>query len=133
MGNEIVRLTAKQVPIVKQAILANRQGNLCPLCDRGLTVLTGCMDHDHVTGRVRGILCRGCNGAEGKIKNAFMRYGGGLRTELVPFLRKLADYLEYYQQHPNNFLYHLHRDEDEKRVLRNTRARKKRAAAKKRT
>jgi hypothetical protein len=128
---EIVRLTARQVPIVKQAILSRRQSNQCPLCERSLTVESGCMDHDHVTGRVRGVLCRGCNGSEGKIKNAFIRYGGGMRTDMVRFLRNLADYLEHYREHPNNFLYHLHRDEDEKRILRNTRARKKRAAAKK--
>lgn len=128
--SEIIRLTAKQVPIVKQHIIAKEQGGQCPLCRRGLTVETGCMDHDHITGRVRGILCRGCNGAEGKIKNAFVRYGGSLRTDLVEFLRALADYLEYHRNNPRTFLYHLHRNEDEKRVLRNTRARKKRAAIK---
>ncbi|QOE32092.1 endonuclease VII [Rhizobium phage Palo] len=127
---QIVRLTAKQVPIVKQALIT-RQGGVCPLCNRGITVETGCMDHDHDTGRVRGILCRGCNGAEGKIKNAFMRYGGSLRTDLVAFLRALADYLEHYRNNPHRFIYHLHRTDDEKRVLRNTRARKKRAATKK--
>lgn len=130
MADAVPRLTARQVPIVKAALI-KRQGGVCPLCNRGLTVETGCMDHDHVTGCVRGVLCRGCNGSEGKIKNAFMRYGGSLRTDLVEFLRNLADYLQQYREKPNAFLYHLHRDEDEKRVLRNTRARKKRALAKK--
>lgn len=128
--SDIVRLTAKQVPIVKSAII-KRQGNKCPLCQRGITVETGCLDHDHITGACRGVLCRGCNGSEGKIKNAFLRYGGGLRTDLVEFLRELANYLEHYRNNPNRFLYHLHRTDDEKRILRNTRARKKRAAAKK--
>lgn len=124
------RLTAREMPIVKAAII-KQQGGICPLCKRGLTVETGCMDHDHVTGRVRGILCRGCNGAEGKIKNAIARYGGGLRTDMVEFLLNLASYIGYYRDTPRPFLYHLHRTPDEKRELKNKRARKKRAAAKK--
>lgn len=124
------RLTAREVPVVKAAII-KQQGGVCPLCNRGLTVETGCMDHDHVTGACRGVLCRGCNGSEGKIKNAFARYGGGMRTDLVEFLRQLATYLERYRTSPRPFVYHLHRTVDEKRVLANTRARKKRAAAKK--
>lgn len=115
---------------MKEFIINKRQNGKCPLCHRPLTVIEGCMDHDHVTGRVRGILCRGCNGAEGKIKGAITRYGGGRSTDMVMFLRNLADYLEYYREHPNKFLYHLHRTPDEKRILRNTRARKKRAASK---
>lgn len=126
----MLRLTARQVPVVKAAII-KAQGGVCPLCSRGITVETGCLDHDHVTGVCRGVLCRGCNGSEGKIKNAFARYGGNMRTDLVEFLRKLADYLQYYRESPRNFQYHLHRTVDEKRILKNTRARKKRAASKK--
>lgn len=124
------RLTAREVPIVKAAII-RLQGGTCPLCGRGLTVETGCMDHDHVTGKVRGILCRGCNGAEGKIKNAIARYGGGSRMDMVEFLQNLAKYIGHYRDNPRPFLYHLHRTADEKRELRNKRARKKRAATKK--
>lgn len=116
--------------MVKQAILTKRQNGRCPLCDRELTVETGCQDHDHVTGLVRGVLCRGCNGSEGKIKNAFLRYGGGMRTDMVVFLRNLADYLEFYRNTPNKAIYHLHRTTEEKRVARNTKARKARAKAK---
>lgn len=126
---ELVRLTPKQVPLVK-AKLIDLQGGICPLCERGITVQTGCMDHDHVTGIVRGILCRGCNGSEGKIKNAFARYGGNFRTDLVVFLRNLADYLEHHRANPRVFTYHLHRTVEEKRILKNTRAKKKRIKAK---
>lgn len=124
----LTRLTARQVPIVKAQII-KLQGGICPLCKRGLTVETGCMDHDHVTGRVRGVLCRGCNGAEGKIKNAVARYGGAA-TDLVDFLVNLAEYIGHYRGNPRSFMYHLHRTADEKRLLVNKRARKKRAAAK---
>lgn len=126
---EVVRLTPKQVPVVKAALI-ELQGGRCPLCERTITVETGCMDHDHVTGICRGVLCRGCNGSEGKIKNAFTRYGGGLRTDIVDFLRNLANYLEHHRNNPRKFMYHLHRTTEEKRVLRNKRAKKKRALAK---
>ena len=45
-----------------QAMLSNQQG-LCRICDRKMTHPV--VDHCHQTGRVRGLLCRGCNAALG--------------------------------------------------------------------
>jgi len=54
------------------------------LCDGGCGTRSHslCVDHCHVTGRVRGLLCTGCNHAIGQVKD---------RPEV---LRKLASYLE---------------------------------------
>jgi hypothetical protein len=42
--------------------LAAKQGNKCPVCQGVLTKeLRPCVDHDHKTGAVRGILCHRCN------------------------------------------------------------------------
>ena len=41
-----------------------------------------CVDHDHVTGRVRGLLCTPCN------------KGMGILRDDPQLLRRLADYLE---------------------------------------
>jgi len=49
-------------------VLLRLQGNHCALCetpDRATRRL--CVDHDHLTGRVRGLLCVQCNSALGKL------------------------------------------------------------------
>lgn len=45
------------------------QQNCCAICSRDMG--EGCkrhIDHDHATGRVRGLLCAGCNSALGRIE-----------------------------------------------------------------
>ena len=52
-----------------EAMLA-KQNNGCGIC--GNSCSTGrklAVDHDHVTGRVRGLLCAACNHAIGKFKD----------------------------------------------------------------
>ena len=41
--------------------LRKAQGGKCPGCQRDLTTVRECVDHDHATGKVRGLLCIGCN------------------------------------------------------------------------
>lgn len=44
------------------ASMRERQGNLCGLCFNPLPVGSNThIDHDHVTGRIRGLLCARCN------------------------------------------------------------------------
>lgn len=37
------------------------QNNLCLICKCGFNPKRPCVDHDHKTGKVRGLLCRNCN------------------------------------------------------------------------
>jgi hypothetical protein len=68
--------------------LLEAQGHACAICRTPLSDLTDedrrglHVDHCHVTGRVRGLLCNACN-----------RSIGGLRDD-PGLLRKAADYIE---------------------------------------
>jgi len=45
----------------------NQQSGRCAICMRALPTL--CVDHDHTTGEIRGLLCRLCNKALGSFKD----------------------------------------------------------------
>jgi hypothetical protein len=42
-----------------------KQGGKCAICQRGPTHKSLCVDHNHKTGKVRGLLCHRCNLALG--------------------------------------------------------------------
>ena len=59
------------------------QGGVCPGCERAPQRVRHCIDHDHKTLEVRGLLCFRCN------------YVTGQRWGMTPaVLRRLADYLD---------------------------------------
>lgn len=88
------------------------------------------LDHDHQTGFLRDVLCRNCNGMEGKVFNLARRAKGTL-TEL----EWLENFLAYHRRHAEpqhgGILHHTHKTAEEKRLARNAKARTRRAAAKK--
>jgi hypothetical protein len=72
-------ITLKQ----KEAII-KEQGYECPICGVSLELLEPrfiCVDHNHKTGEVRGVLCQPCNLAVGFIK------------ENLNSIRKMGEYL----------------------------------------
>lgn len=116
-----------------------QQGGLCLLCQKPIDMSTakeGCVDHDHETGEVRGVLHRSCNAAEGKVANAAGRWGAkGMSYDLiVPWLENL---LAYYKREGTGFMYPSHKTPEEKaqaaRLKRNTAAANRRATAKVKT
>ena len=65
--------------------MAEQQGGVCAICDLPPPadgVL--CVDHDHDTGKVRGLLCRTCNTGIGHLRDD------------PALVRKAATYLESY-------------------------------------
>jgi len=62
------------------ALLVTQDGR-CAICERGDECL--CVDHNHVTGVIRGLLCQGCNKALG-----FMQDNPGLLGQAANYLRR---------------------------------------------
>ena len=125
---EKIRLQARQIPLVKAALL-KRQEYKCELCQEPLSVMNACLDHNHKSGLIRGVLCRNCNGIEGKVFNLANR----AKKNLTP-AKWLGHIILYWLKHEKDQtgLYHpLHKTADEKRELANKRARERRAAKKK--
>jgi len=49
--------------------LLNRQGGKCLICKKDIIKNKACVDHNHETGRVRGLLCDRCNHGLGNFKD----------------------------------------------------------------
>lgn len=60
--------------VAKYAEMLEQQDGVCAVCERGETMLQKgrvqslSVDHDHETGRVRGLLCHACNVALGMLR-----------------------------------------------------------------
>lgn len=117
--------------------LAQEQGGVCPLCNgpldfsiKGNTGDSVVVDHDHISGRIRGALHRSCNGGEGKVASAAGRWiVGSMQSSdaIAAALHRVASYLE---KEPTDLIYHSHKSADDKREIRAARERKRRAEIK---
>lgn len=68
------------------AAMRDAQGGCCAVCHEPLRGgRAECVDHNHASGRVRAILCAGCNKAIGHA------------SENPAVLRALADYVEHWE------------------------------------
>lgn len=123
-----MRLTAASLKKWREQTLVDQLGR-CALCLQPVKPGEAVGDHCHTTGQMRGVLHRGCNSGLGKIENFRRLYG---LTDLVKFQRFLQNVVPYiYAKRPDDTpLYHTHRSADEKKVIRNARARKARVARK---
>lgn len=121
------KLKTSEVAAYKQELM-KRQGYKCPLCGGSLKAVTSVnrvLDHDHDTGFCRAVVCRGCNGAEGKILGVISGYGkaGNNKYFQLKWLENLYNYWKLHQTPQTDKLYHKHQTEAEKREARNRKAR----------
>lgn len=121
------KLKTSEVAAYKQELM-EKQGYKCPLCGGSLKAVTPVnrvLDHDHDTGFCRAVVCRGCNGAEGKILGVISGYGkaGNNKYFQLKWLENLYNYWKLHQTPQTDKLYHKHQTEVEKREARNRKAR----------
>lgn len=124
------RLKTTQIAPTRDLLL-KKQGRRCPLCGGALggSGKQPVLDHDHVTGFIRDVLCRNCNGIEGKLFN-LARRAKHKGTE-VGWLRNLLEYYERHERPQHGGIFHpTHKTEAEKRLARNKKARDRRAKLK---
>lgn len=122
------RLTARTLALWRAAKV-KEQGGLCEICGLPFTAKDPAVgDHDHDTGLMRGAVHRSCNSMLGKIENSVARYGMRDPLHLYRFLKGVTGYIA--KRREDAPYYPTHRTPDEKRELRNKRARAARAAKK---
>jgi hypothetical protein len=80
------RCTNYGVTVADWVFLAAAQDGKCGICGRGDDPIALVVDHDHVTGRVRGLLCHTCNVGIG-----FLRIDG---DRALPQARATLAYVE---------------------------------------
>jgi len=121
------KLTPKRIKEVK-AELVKEQEYRCAVCKVDLRRIDSrnvCLDHDHKTGIIRGVLCRGCNGSEGKIINLATRFKKDLTV--LQWLDNLVAYLHLHKIPQTDYLHNTFKTEAQKRELRNKKARARRS------
>lgn len=115
-GPRLVKL-ARTAMRSHAARMLREQGGVCPLCNKPIDLTIkgeGVIDHDHESGRIRGLLHRSCNAAEGKISNAAARWGAksSSYSAIVPYLEALVSYLK---KEPSQFIYPMHKTTDQRK------------------
>lgn len=122
----MTRIKTTEVATVRGRLLAEQAGR-CALCQLACSPQSAVLDHNHSTGAVRASLHRGCNALLGKVENNAARYGV---PSVAAFGAGLGSYLQRHTINQTGLLHPTYKTEDEKRVARNAKARKARAAKK---
>lgn len=129
------KLTRGQVRSISLKIL-KEQGGVCAISGKPIdtSAKSGassmCLDHDHRTGLVRGVLSRGVNGAEGKVYNAVARWAGYGRHDVEGICKFLENMAAYLRKEPYPYIYPTHLTDEEKKLKAAAKARKARATRK---
>ena len=121
------KLKYAEVKGVREQIL-HAQGHRCAICAIQLPTDEAVLDHCHVSGAIRGALCRNCNGIEGKVHNLARR--AKRQFTAAWWVERLLSYWATHEVNPTSLMHPTHKTAEDKRLARNKAARDKRAATK---
>lgn len=93
---------------------------ICPLCKVKLDFRSH-LDHNHKNGQIRDVLHAGCNRALGKLERALQ-----MTPDPIEFLNNVGAYIIQHTSTPSGLYHPTWKTEEEKKELRNKRARRKR-------
>lgn len=126
----MIKLKRTEVLAFKQKLYVLQRGR-CLLCNGKLPLESAkqALDHNHITGEVRGLLHMGCNKIEGSVFHTVGTWGGVGKdySQVLPVLRNLINYLE---SPGHGVLYHLHKTPEEKQEADKAKRRRQYAAKK---
>jgi hypothetical protein len=101
----VIQLKNKDIPLLKEKLLLKQKGK-CLICGRNIAELSSfniCLDHNHSSWMVRGVLCRQCNVLEAKITRAFIRVGA--RNKGIDFVDFLKGMLRFQKVKDTKYRY----------------------------
>lgn len=117
--------------------MLERQDNRCAMCCKSFDTMTysrqkkkpvpkfkPCLDHDHTTGVIRGVLCHYCNSTEGKILTILKRYHHTKTdVERAEWHFHFAHYMDKHRRDCTGLIHPDHKTAEEKRAIKNAKAR----------
>jgi len=114
-----MKIKSKDVKAIREGMHADQNG-ICTLCTRPIKKEHATLDHCHDTGHIRSVLHSGCNWGEGLVGEGASKAGMSKKG----FLKAVLDYWE--KDYSHNPIHHTHKNKEEKAVLSEIRALKKR-------
>lgn len=104
-----MRLKTKEIQHYRARLLKEQNG-ICALCETPIRAGDDTLDHCHATGHVRRVLCRTCNGAEGRV----LSWAKRVPCNPLLFLSNLAKYWQ--DDYTRNPFHPMHLTETEKEI-----------------
>lgn len=101
----MIQLKTKDISLIKEKLIIKQNG-LCLICHRELSTLPSrdiCLDHNHQSWMVRGVLCRQCNILEAKYARFFVR--SGARNKGIGYVEFLKGLIKFQKVKDTSYRY----------------------------